>query len=219
MSIKKEIDVCIAADQSGSLENEAEAINQGIADMIKEITKNPYFHGYKVHIALYGFNDEMKKHIDFKAVESISENAIKLEFSGQTNPGPALESLAEKSIARYESWKAGDCEASHPILIFFSDGQPYPVEKYMKSFCQAASAIKKYEADRKLLVICAGYGDANIDNLNLLTAYPERVVSIEGGRIDKLYKFFSYIIPQTLTAAVTDSFNSMADMFRFFAMS
>ena len=219
MSIKKKIDVCLVVDRSGSLKNVGDIINKSLVSMLDEIKKTPYLHGCDVYFTLVSFANNMSPNVDFAPIGAVSSSSLSLTYDNQTNPGPALEYTVEKAYKRYFDWKDNGEEAFHPLLFFYTDGSPYPVDKYMPGYKMIAEKIKQLEANKKLVIVCAGYGNANIENLNLLTAYPERVLKMADSRIDKLSRFFSEIIPQTITATVTGTFDQMADVFRFFTLS
>ena len=219
MSIRKKIDVCLVVDRSGSLGKVGEIINDSLVAMLAEIKKTPYLHGCEVYFTLVSFANDNTKDIDFAPISSVSPSSLSLTYNYQTNPGPALEYTVEKAYNRYYDWKNNGEEAFHPLIFFFTDGSPYPVDRYMSGYKKIAEKIKELEEKKKLVIVCAGYGNANIENLNMLTTYPERVLQMADNRVDKLSKFFSEIIPQTITSTLTGTFDQMADVFRFFTLS
>ena len=82
---------------------------------------------------------------------------------------------------------------------------PYPDAKYMPEYEEVAKTIRALDADKKLLVVCGGYGDVNVENLKLLTAFPEdRVVIMSKGREDQLSQFFTQKLEKTASDVVTD---------------
>ena len=219
MSIKKKIDVCLVVDHSGSLSKEGDMINDSLVAMLAEIKNTPYLHGCDVYFTLVSFDNEMTKNVDFVPLNSVSPSSLILKYDYQTNPGPALEYVVETAYKRYYDWRNSGEDAFHPLIFFFTDGSPYPVEKYMPAYKKIAERIRQLEKDKKLVIVCSGYGNANIENLNLLTEIPERVLQMSGNRVDKLSRFFKEIIPQTITSTVTGTFDQMADVFRFFTLS
>ena len=187
--------------------------------MLAEIKNTPYLHGCDVYFTLVSFDNEMTKNVDFVPLNSVSPSSLILKYDYQTNPGPALEYVVETAYKRYYDWRNSGEDAFHPLIFFFTDGSPYPVEKYMPAYKKIAERIRQLEKDKKLVIVCSGYGNANIENLNLLTEIPERVLQMSGNRVDKLSRFFKEIIPQTITSTVTGTFDQMADVFRFFTLS
>jgi len=219
MPIRKKIDVCLVVDRSGSLEKEGNIINEALVAMLEAIKREPYLTGCEIYFTMVSFASDMTKNVDFVPIDNVTISSLKLTYTGQTNPGPALAYVVEKAYDRYHFWKTDGQIAFHPLIFFFTDGYPYPIDKYMSEYIQVAEKIKRLEENNKLLLVCAGYGGANIDNLKMLTSYSERVLEMSGGRVDKLKVFFSQIIERTLTLTVTGTYDQLAEMFKDFTQS
>lgn len=222
--MKKKIDICLVVDRSGSLSAVGSMINGALVSTLKKIKEEPYLSGCDVYFTLVSFADDMTKNVDFVPIGNVSESSLNLKYDGQTNPAPALEYTVDKAYQRYYAWKDNGEEVFHPLIFFFTDGAPYPVDKYMPEYKKIAKKIAGLNGE-KLLFVCAGYGSANVENLEIATNNKNLVIPMTGDRVDRLAKFFSEIIPKTVTIVSkagenyinkTKTFDMMADMFKFF---
>ncbi len=216
MGFQKKIDICLVVDRSSSLKKDTETINAAIVNMVSAIKSAPKLHGCEIFFTLVSFANSMVKHVDFEPIDKVAASALSLTFDGQTNPAPALEYAFNESSKRYYKWKDDGEEAYHPLIFFFTDGNPYPVEKYMKPYEKVAAAIKEKELNKKLLVVCAGYGGVNMDNLRLMTNFPERALKMSDGNVAKLKDFFNEVIVKTCVATATNTVDQLAEMFAGF---
>lgn len=216
--LKKKLDIGVVTDASESLKGNSDNINGALKNMIRSIKTSEDLHGYEVFFTIIPFSSKIdeKNAIEFQPIDKVRADAINLEFAGQTNPGPAIEKFIDKAMARYEEWKENSVECCHPQLFFFTDGNPYPFEKYHAPYVAAAEKVKAYEANKKLFVAGAGFGAANLDNIRLLTNHPNRVLKINGTNVDKLTEFFREIIPMTIVHSVTEEIDAIDRMFGAF---
>lgn len=217
--MKKKIDVLLVCDASGSLKDYRERINRALEQMLYRLKTSEDLLGCEVFFSMLGFADDVITRIEFKPLNSVSAEELVLTFDGETNPGPALKEITAKAMARYDEWGSKNIERMHPILIFFTDGNPYPVDKYMNLYKNAASYIRKLEADNKILVVGCGFGDVNKENIAMLTNHKDRVLMISESNVDKLSEFFQYIIPATTNYSVRDEFEILDKLFRRFMES
>ena len=184
----KKLDVCIVADRSGSLEEEGERINAALVTMLENIKREPYLRGVEIYLTLVSFAANMSKDVDFAPIEKVSPDSLKLTYGGQTNPGPALEYVVYTAYDRYYTWRINGEEAIHPLIFFISGGDPYPAEKYLADYERIAKKIRALEANKKLVIVGIGYGNADIEKLGLITENKDYVVIIPGGDPDELSK-------------------------------
>ena len=199
------MDICVVTDRSESLKEVETVINEALKDLVPALKEFKDRYGCNVCFTLVSFANGMTRNVDFVPLEQVDPASLELHFAGQTNPGPALKYVVEKAMDRYDRWRSYGEERFRPIIFFFTDGMPYPDAKYMPEYEEVAKTIRALDADKKLLVVCGGYGDVNVENLKLLTAFPEdRVVIMSKGREDQLSQFFTQKLEKTASDVVTD---------------
>ena len=212
--MKKKLDICIVADRSGSLEEEGEGINAALVSMLENIKREPYLSGVEIYLTLVSFAANMSKNVDFAPIEKVSPASLKLTYGGQTNPGPALDYVVYTANDRYYKWSDNGEEAFHPLIFFFTDACPYPEEKYLSDYKKIAEKIRALEANKKLVIVGIGYGNADIEKLGLITADKAHMVNITGSDPKKLDKFFKEVIPQTIKPYTTGDKKALDRLFR-----
>ena len=210
MPIREQIklDVCVVVDTSESLENYAHIIRNSLGNMVKKLrisNKEDALTGYDVFFTLCCFSDDEEKKIWFEPLKNANDSSIEnIKFAGQTNPAPAINSVVDEAIRRYENWRAKDQKCARPLFYFFTDGNPYPTEKYEASFKRAAKNVSTKEEQGKILSVVAGCGNVNDENLKCLTHFPSHVIRLENNS-ESIADYFSRILPQTTNNAVTTS--------------
>lgn len=219
--MKKKIDIILVVDCSGSLREQRINIQNALNKMVRSIKESEDLFGCEITFSLILFSEKIcAGSFRFEPIEKITPNYSFAEFSGVTNPGPALESIVTEALARYEKWNLKKELCYHPLVFYFTDGYPYhpdkeKMEEYKKKYEAAAKYIKEKERKKQLLIVSGAFGpEADIDNIKKLTSYPERIVKISEKNIDKLENFFSQIIPMTTVTAVSKSEEQLADMFK-----
>ena len=222
--MKKKVDIILVVDCSGSLAEQRMNINNALNTMIKAMKMSPDLMGCEMYFSLVPFSRNVipEKAFEFKPLRTITSQLELGNFENVTNPGPALKNITVKALARYEAWKSEGVFCMHPLIFFFTDGYPYHPDDAIRAevdrdYKDAASFIKAKESDKKLLIVGGAFGaNADINNMNLLTANPERILKISSDNVDKLGKFFSEIIPMTAVTALTKSADQLKPMFMAF---
>ena len=97
--------------------------------MVNEIKISPYLHGCFV-----SFTDDITKNADFVPINSVSALSIKFENGSIPNPAPVLEYAIETVYKRYYDWRNSGEDAFYPLIFFFRDRSPYPVEQCMPAY-------------------------------------------------------------------------------------
>ena len=220
----KKVDIILVADCSGSLAEQRTVINSSLNAMIKSMKMSPDLMGCELYFSLVPFSKNviLEKAFEFKPLRTITSQLELGNFENVTNPGPALKNITVKALARYEKWKHNGDFCMHPLIFFFTDGYPYHPDdamraKFVSDYKDAASFIKAKESDKKLLIVGGAFGaNADINNMNLLTANPERILKISSDNVEKLGKFFSEIIPITTVTTLTKSADQLKPMFMAF---
>ena len=215
--MNKKIDVALVVDCSGTLKNEKEAMESALNEMVVQLKKSPDLLGCDVYLSLVAFDDEIRDEETF-LFEPLKDFSRKIDLGNlqyQTNPGPALKMITNKVLDRYEKWVEEDEMCFHPLVFFFTDGDPNPRDKYQKEYEEAARIIKGKEAGNKLLIVGCAFGDAvDIDNMNLITQHSERILKVTNRAVGKLADFFKDIIPITLSRTVTMTGDQLIKVFK-----
>lgn len=216
---KKKIDIGIICDCSRSLEDYRDALICALRKTVLALKTNEDLFGYEVYFTLIPFASEIQQQnvIDCKLINEINTDDINLHIGGTTNPGPALKQMINKFMDRYTKWKEDGTLCAHPLIFFFSDGKPYPVAPCQKEYEAAAKTIREKEDNKKVLIVGCSFGNANYENMKIVTNYPERILKInDGSNIEKLTRFFSEIISSTTICTITGAIDAMNRMFKKF---
>lgn len=214
LKLRKSLEIGIVIDSSGSLQDYGEELKKSIRLMIENIKKEPYFQGADVYLTLMSFAESKNPIIDAQLIQNIINPELNFKFEGRTNPGPAIKAVVGSTYERYRNRKDKGEEPWHPLLFFFTDGKPYPEELYLEDYKRAAEAVKALEKEKKLFCVTCAFGNADRQKLELMTNYPERVLSVGSKDIDKLSNFFKEIIPRTaVTASQTGDLDQLKQMF------
>lgn len=215
MAVKRNLDIIIIADVSNSLKRYATEVTNTIRRTVEELQTNPYLSGYEICLSIISFAQSMHKIVDFAPLNSVRPSSINLTFGGQTNPAPAIEYATQTAMQRYENWKLKGLQRVHPIVFFFTDGEPYP-EDNMASYKRTAARVKELSdlnsSNPKMLFTCVGFGNASIDNMAMLT--DRELVLKSNADMTELVKVFPKIVGTTTTNGVTNSYNQIKEMFR-----
>lgn len=207
---RKKIDVCLIADRSSSLLEYKDHINSAMVKMLHSLKNAPELSGLEICFSLTSFASDMTKDVVFKPLDQITDSQMHLDFSGQTNPAPALHYAVNTAYKRYREWVDNDEEAFHPLIFFFTDGNPYP-EDNQENYDKVAAQIKSLADNEKILLVSCGFGKAKVDNLKKL-AGPKYVAYIKQDNIKDVEAFFSEIIKQTTVIVSTKGNKQVQDI-------
>lgn len=191
----KKFDIGLVVDRSSSLDNYKNDINSSLVEMLRSLKETPELTGLDTTFTMVSFASDKTNNVDFVPLQQVRDSQLHLEFGGATNPAPALDYVVNTTYNRYREWRDNDEEAFHPLVFFFSDGLPYP-EKSAENYNKVAAQIKSLVDNKKVLLICCGFGNANKECLCKITK-PEYVVMIKKGNIEHVKEFFGKIIAQT----------------------
>ncbi|MBQ7089527.1 MAG: VWA domain-containing protein [Clostridia bacterium] len=210
-TVKRNLDICVLLDISQSLEKCAESIRKSLLDLVANLKNSKQLSGYDIHFTLCGFSDNKEEIVSFVPLQDVDTSVIKrIEFAGQTNPAPAINFVVNEALKRYEEWGKQSGKRVRPIIFFFTDGNPYPREKYYDSFLRSAKAVQEYAANEKLLSIAAGCGTVDRENLRKLTCRDGFVIKLTDD-IESICKFFSEIITETTKNSFTKGLDQIED--------
>lgn len=226
--MKPNIDVFLIVDHSSSTQPIIGNINTAISNMIGRLRTSPYLSGVNVFLTFIQFNHRYEILSQCELIDNIDISRLSLTSSGATDPGPAILKAIEIGSQRYESWRADGEESFHPLYYFFTDGYPdagkgatqEEIDAVNTAYASACNSVRDLEIHQKALFIAAGFRSeramANMERLSQLTTRPDHIVSISYNDIGMLEKFFSELIPRTVTGTITKTQAQIDSAFNIF---
>ena len=226
--MKPNIDVFLIVDHSSSTRNIIDNINEAIRTMISRLRTSPYLSGVNVFLTFIQFNHRYEILCQCELIDNIDPSRLTLTSSGATDPGSAILKAIEIGGQRYESWRSTGEESFHPLYYFFTDGYPdagkgatqEEIDAVNAAYVAASNSVKDLELNKKALFIAAGFqsdrAKANMERLNQLTTRPDHIICISNNNVNMLEKFFSELIPRTVTGTITKTKKQIEDAFGIF---
>ena len=213
--MRPNIDVFLIVDHSSSTQSIIGNINAAISDMVTRLRTSPYLSGVNVYLTLIQFNHRYEILTQCELIDRVDPSRLLISSSGATDPGPAILKAIEIGSQRYESWRAEGEESFHPLYYFFTDGYPdagkgatqEEIDAVNEAYASACNSVRNLELTQKALFIAAGFQSeramANMERLRQLTTRPDRIICISQNNVGMLEKFFSELIPRTVTGTIT----------------
>ena len=213
--MKPNIDVFLIVDHSSSTQAIIGNINTAISNMIGRLRTSPYLSGINVYLTFIQFNHRYEILTQCELIDRIDPSRLAIASSGATDPGPAILKAIEIGSARYEQWRAEGEESFHPLYYFFTDGYPdagkgatqEEIDAVDAAYAAACNSVRDLELNHKALFIAAGFQSeramANMERLRQLTIRPDHIVCISNNDVGMLERFFSELIPRTVTGTIT----------------
>ena len=213
--MKPNIDVFLIVDHSSSTKGIIDSINTAISNMVNRLRTSPYLTGVNVYLTFIQFNHHYEILAECELIDDIDVSRLALSSSGATDPGPAILRAIEIGSRRYENWRAEGEESFHPLYYYFTDGYPdagrgatqEEIDAVNAAYAAACNSVRDLELNHKALFVAAGFQSeramANMERLAQLTIHPDHVIGISGTGVGGLEKFFSELIPRTVTGTIT----------------
>ena len=213
--MRPNIDVFLIVDHSSSTQSIIGNINAAISDMVTRLRPSPYLSGVNVFLPLIQFNHRYEILTQCELIDRVDPSRLLISSAGATDPGPAILKAIEIGSQRYEAWRAEGEESFHPLYYFFTDGYPdagkgatqEEIDAVNAAYASACNSVRNLELTDKALFIAAGFQSeramANMERLRQLTTRPDRIICISQNDVGKLEKFFSELIPRTVTGTIT----------------
>ncbi len=213
--MKPNIDVFLIVDHSSSTQGIIDNINSAISNMVGRLRTSPYLSGVNVYLTFIQFNHRYEILTECELIDDVDISRLALTSSGATDPGPAILRAIEIGSRRYAAWREEGEESFHPLYYYFTDGYPdagkgatqEEIDAVNAAYAAACNSVRDLELNHKALFVAAGFQSeramANRERLNQLTIHPDRIVSISGNNVGMLEKFFSELIPRTVTGTIT----------------
>lgn len=126
-------------------------LNAGVEQFISEL-RGDDFASYAVEVGVFTFGDQVREAVPFTPAYQIDDCA-KLEASGGTPMGAAVELAIERLERRKVEYKKAGVSYYQPWLVLVSDGAP------TDAWQAAAQRLKKMAEARKIVVLAVGIGD------------------------------------------------------------
>lgn len=156
--------VILLCDTSGSMQGEPiNALNMGLAAFQKDVYKDEIA-SLRVEVALVTFGP-VRLAQDFVTIDNFTPP--RLEASGVTPMGEAIEYALDLLEQRKETYKNNGVQYYRPWVFLITDGAP------TDSWQNAAYRIREAEAQRRMLFFAVGVEGADMNKLRQI-ALPER---------------------------------------------
>lgn len=171
--------VLILCDNSGSMSNYVDTVNQCLINLIKDLKGNPVL-SHKIDLRIVSFNTQYIEILPFTIVERIDMSKLKkVEQSDRaTYLGTALSKAVEELAEEKAMFKASTAEYTQPNLIVLSDG--YPEKENATDTVRGIKAIQtKIQNERwNCIPIFIGYdlGNNVMDDISVPDEYGNKTV-------------------------------------------
>lgn len=154
--------VLILCDNSGSMKNEVETVNQCVIDLINELKGNAIL-SHRIDLRIAYFNTEYGDILPFTMVDRIDTSKLKkVEQSDRaTFFGMALSNAVKELSEEKASFKAAHSEYTQPNLIVLSDGLPEKEEASVTAAGIKAIQEKIRQERWNCIPIFIGHDDDN----------------------------------------------------------
>lgn len=174
------LDVIFVVDCNSSFDTQRVNIQNILNEIVKRIKKSDDFYGFDISLSLVPFSNDVyvENAFEFLPLEKIKGDLDLGALGGLSNPGPAFEDVVKKALVRNDVWCADGELCYHPAICFITDGIHKLNEAYQVSYEKIAEYIREREAARKLNVFPIVVDGGSVDNVNLLTNHPERVLKV-----------------------------------------
>lgn len=154
--------VLILCDNSGSMRNYVNTVNQCLVNLIEDLKENPVL-SHKIDLRIVSFNTKYEEILPFTIVERIDMSKLKkVEQSDRaTYLGFALSKAVDELTKEKAMFKASNAEYTQPNLIVLSDG--YPEQEEATNTVKGINAIQtKIQNERwNCIPIFIGYDFEN----------------------------------------------------------
>ncbi len=192
--------VILLCDTSSSMSGEPiNALNEGLAAFQKDIYKDEIA-SLRVEVALVTFGP-VRLAQDFVTIDNFTPP--RLEASGVTPMGEAIEYALDLLEKRKEIYKANGVQYYLPWVFLVTDGAP------TDSWQNAAYRIREAEAQRRMLFFAVGVEGADMNKLRQI-ALPERPpVLLNGLDFSSMFQWLSSSMKRVSSSKVGESMVSL----------
>ncbi len=183
--------VILLLDTSGSMYGEPIIeLNQGVK-IFKASVMEDNKASLRVEVAVITFNSDIS---DISAKDGfVTMNKFtppKLEASGGTQMGAAINKALDVLEERKVVYKDNDIQYYRPWIFLITDGAP------TDTYRNAAKRLKEAENNNKLLFYSVGVEDADMDTLKEITPNLERAKKLNGLDFQSMFRWLSDSVKQ-----------------------
>lgn len=209
---KAHLPVAIALDRSYSTETIRPLLNHCAEKLISSLKEDMFLRNI-VELLVVQFSSDYETVVDFAPLETVRGNELDiLKSGGSTATGDALLYILQRLDEKKIEWRLSGEKYYQPLLFLLTDGYPDAglgapdtvVEHVRQTYEAAAEQIREREANQKIVFIAAGIQQkngyhANIEKLQELTSYPDRVLCVtdDVGGIHGIERFYDLIYQST----------------------
>ncbi len=183
--------VILLLDTSASMSGEPiKELNQGVKIFKASVLEDNQA-SLKVEVAIITFNSEISDVSAKDGFVTISKfNPQKLQASGGTRMGAAINKALDLLEERKAVYRENDIQYYRPWVFLITDGAPTDF------WMDAAKRLKEAEDNNKLLFYSVGVQDADMDTLKEITPNLERAKKLNGLDFQSMFKWLSASVKQ-----------------------
>jgi uncharacterized protein YegL len=186
--------VVLIVDTSASMSGiPIEQLNNGLKLFKKEVSEDSQA-ALRVEVAIITFGGTPKLHTDFTPI--VDFNPPKLETSGETPMGAALELALEKIRERKETYKRNGIYYYRPWLWLITDGAPTDGNRWQ----DAATRIHAGEMEKGFSFFVIAVEGAQIEVLKQIAVPFRPVVNLNGLQFREMFLWLSKSMKKASTA-------------------
>lgn len=187
--------VCLCLDTSGSMEGEPiDELNKGV-ELFFESIKEDETALYAAEIAIITFGDRGVNCIRDFASLTVEPDVPRLQASGSTPMGEAVNLALDKLQVRKDDYKNNGVDYYQPWLVLMSDGSPNGDYSELE---RAKERTSKLIASKKLSVFSIGIGtSADMGELSLFSLPKRSALKLQGLKFREFFEWLSKSVART----------------------
>ncbi|HNU19362.1 MAG TPA: VWA domain-containing protein [Hydrogenophilus thermoluteolus] len=188
--------VTLVLDISGSMSGTPiQLLNEGVRLFVDEVKRDDLAR-WSVELAIYTFGSTVTQVMDFTGVDAL-ENTPSFSAGGLTPMGQAVEMALRALDERKRQYRNVGVPYYQPWLVLLSDGAP------TDNWTNAAQKARDLAANRKLVSLPIGVGDADLDILSQFSNKP--AVRLDGLKFRELFQWLSASMTRVSASASSAS--------------
>lgn len=191
------VPVILLLDTSGSMSGQPiQELNRGIAAFKEDVLKDTKA-SLSVEVAIVSFGGSVQLTQNFVTIDKFAPP--KLETSGNTPMGEAIEYALDLMEDRKATYKANGIQYYRPWLFLITDGAP--TDKWQL----AAQRIRENEANRRLSFFAVGVQGANMEILKQIAPVEFPPALLNGLDFRSLFVWLSTSMKRVSTSKIGEA--------------
>lgn len=185
------------ADESGSMQGEMEALNQGLTGLHDTVSMDGMM-AAKVRLSVIGFADDGICHLPLSDLREVRQMP-RLSVRGGTSYGNAFKELRKRIVGDINDLKRQGYRVHRPVVFFLTDGQP--TDDHWRD---DLDDLTGQDFKQRPNVITFGFGEVDAETL-VEVATDQRFAFIASGRTkpgEAIASFFE-TLTQSLVASTS----------------